>query len=361
MVFFFRHIFSYFYYILVLVIILKKMKLKNNSKRKFRIRKTFIYMIITYIIFAITFYYSLNNSNKINNTKFINFLLRGGNSHMINDYKLVNVVNSSSNFLFNIDLTKPTSILDTSILMYGNEEKVIEMEHNDDYSNLEELKKISSYIEDPNPVDINNPIIYIYNSHQLENYDNSNLDIYGITPNVLMASYLLKEKLNSRGLSTIVEDANLSNFLTLNSWDYASSYKASRIFILDKKNMYSSLKYFIDIHRDSVSKNVTTVNIEGKDYARILFVVGLEHNNYKENLKTMENINNISNKYYPGLSRGIYKKEGVGVDGIYNQDISPNSILIEVGGVENNIDEVLNTTEAISNILYYYIKGDINE
>ena len=27
---------------------------------------------------------------------------------------------------------------------------------------VEELKKISSYIEDPNPVDIDNPIIYIY-------------------------------------------------------------------------------------------------------------------------------------------------------------------------------------------------------
>ena len=120
------------------------------------------------------------------------------------------------------------------------------------------------------------------------------------------------------------------------------------------------LKYFIDIHRDSVNKNVTSVNINGKDYARILFVIGLEHDNYKDNLKLSEDLNNLFNKYYKGLSRGIYKKEGPGVDGIYNQDISPNSILIEVGGVDNNIDEVLNTTEAISNILYYYIKGDNN-
>ena len=57
------------------------------------------------------------------------------------------------------------------------------------------------------------------------------------------------------------------------------------------------------------------------------------------------------------IANSIYKKEGPGVDGIYNQDISSNSILIELGGVDNNIDEVLNTTEAISNILYYYIKG----
>jgi len=337
---------------------LKKMKLKNNSKKK--IRKSFIYMTLIYTIFSITFYYSLKNSSEISNAKFINFLLKGGNSHLIEDNKLVNIINTSTKFLFNIDIKNPTSILDNSILVYGNNKKILEMSYNDDYSNLEELKKVSSYIEDPNPVDVENPIIYIYNSHQLENYDSSNLDIYGITPNVLMASYLLKEKLNNKGLSTIVEDANMSEFLTLNGWDHSGSYKASRIFILDKKNKYPSLEYFIDIHRDSVNKSVSTVNISGKSYARILFVVGLEHDNYASNLKTMEEINDICNKYYPGLSRGIYKKEGAGVNGIYNQDISPNSILIELGAVENNIDEVLNTTEAISNILYYYLKGEAN-
>ena len=51
--------------------------------------------------------------------------------------------------------------------------------------------------------------------------------------------------------------------------------------MLDKKSTYSSLKYYIDIHRDSVSKNITTVNINNKNYAKILFVVGLEHNNYQ--------------------------------------------------------------------------------
>ena len=176
-----------------------------------------------------------------------------------------------------------------------------------------------------------------------------------------MASYLLKEKLNSKGLSTIVEDSNMSEFLTLNGWDHSGSYKASRIFMLDKKNKYTSLKYYIDVHRDSVGKDITTKNIDNKDYARILFVVGLEHSNYSANLKVMEDINEICNKYYPGLSRGIYKKEGLGVNGIYNQDISSNAILIELGGVDNNIDEVLNTTEAISNILYYYINGDKSE
>ena len=333
------------------------MKLKGSSKKS--VFKSIICLVIIYLLFSITFYYSLRNSNNVNNTKFINFLLEGGNSHLLEEHKLIDIVNSSTNYLFNIDFKNPSTILNLGI--FKEKSSSIELEYNDDYSNLEELKKVSSYIEDPNPVDINNPIVYIYNSHQLENYNSTNLDIYGITPNVLMASYLLKEKLNSRGISTIVEDANLTEFLSLNGWDHTNSYKASRIFILDKKNKYSSLKYFIDIHRDSVGRSGTTTNIGGKDYAKILFVVGLEHDNYKDNLKTSEEINSIVDKYYPGLSKGILKKEGIGVDGIYNQDISPNSILIEVGGVDNTIDEVLNTVEALSNCLYFYINGDNNE
>ena len=334
---------------------MKKMKLKGSSKK--RIFKSFIYIILIYFVFSITFYYSLRNSNNINNTKFIKFLLEGGNSHLLEDYTLIDIVNSSTNYLFNIDFKNPSTILNTSLLKNKKIDD-IGIQYNDDYSNLDELKKVSSYMEDPNPVDVDNPIVYIYNSHQLENYNNTNLDIYGITPNVLMASYLLKEKLNGKGISTIVEDTNLTEFLSINGWDYSGSYKASRIFILDKKNKYSSLKYFIDIHRDSVGRSSTTTNIEGKDYAKILFVIGLEHDNYSANLKTTEEINSLVNKHYPGLSKGILKKEGIGVDGIYNQDISSNSILIEVGGIDNNIDEVLNTIDALSNVLSYYINGD---
>lgn len=337
-----------------------KMNLKTPKKKKVKV-KYFIYIFIIYVVFAYTFYYTMKSNPKITNEEFINFLLNGGSIKTFEEMSIPKVVNSTVNFFLNIDFKEPSTLLNTSILSQGKIEETVVVEHNDDYSNLEELKDISSYIEDPNPVDVDNPIIYIYNTHQLENYDNKNLDIYGITPNVLMASYILKEKLNKLGLSTIVEDTNMADFLTINGWGSTSSYKASRLLIMDKKSKYSSLEYFIDIHRDSISREVSTANIEGKSYAKILFVVGLEHDNYEANLETVTNINNLFNEYYPGLSRGIYKKEGPGVDGIYNQDISSNSILIEVGGYENNIEEVFNTIEAISDILYKYIKEDMDE
>ena len=333
-----------------------KMNLKKNKKIfKF---KYLIYILIIYFTFSYTFYFSLKNSNNISNEKFINLLLKNGNANILYDYDMINIVNDTINYFLNIDFKKPVTILNNTILKQGKIEEKINIEHIDDYSNMEELEKISSYIEDPNPVDINNPIVYIYNSHQLENYNNKNLEIYGITPNVLMASYILKEKLNQKGISTIVETTNLSDFLNVNGWDHSSSYKASRLLMLNSISKYNSLKYFIDIHRDSVSKSVSTVTINNKSYAKILFVLGLEHDNYQKNLDTMNKINTLTEKYYPGLSRGIYKKSGAGVNGIYNQDINENVILIELGAVENNIEEVFNTVEALSNVLYYFIKGE---
>ena len=40
---------------------------------------------------------------------------------------------------------------------------------------------------------------------------------------------------------------------------------------------------------------------------------------------------------------------------LYNQDISSNCILIEVGGIDNNIEEVSNTISAIADMLNTYI------
>ena len=172
----------------------KTMNLKAKKKTsKFKI---IFYLIIVYLSFAYTFYYSIKSSNTITNKEFINLILSKGNANINNDYSLINIVNDTVNFLFNIDFKSPSTILNKELLASGKKNNEIDIMHDDDYSDMEELKKISSYIEDPNPVDINNPIIYIYNSHQLENYSNKSLDIYGITPNVLMASYIFYSSRN---------------------------------------------------------------------------------------------------------------------------------------------------------------------
>ena len=58
---------------------------------------------------------------------------------------------------------------------------------------------------------------------------------------------------------------------------------------------------------------------------------------------------------YPSLTRGVLTKGGKGVNGIYNQDLNPNMILLEIGSQNNTIDEVLNTIELLAPIIAEYV------
>ncbi len=67
----------------------------------------------------------------------------------------------------------------------------------------------------------------------------------------------------------------------------------------------------------------------------------------------MTELDTLMDKYYPGLSRGIYERKAY-----YNQDLNKNIMLIELGAKENTIEEVTNTIEALTFIFNKYINGD---
>ena len=192
------------------------------------------------------------------------------------------------------------------------------------------------------------PKIYLYNTHQTEEYQTSELLEFTIKPTVMINNYILEDIFNRNGYQTLVEERSIKEVLNNNNWKYSSSYKASRIYLEDSYKLNPSLEYFIDLHRDSLSHDKTYINIEGKDYAKILFLIGLDNPNYEKNMILTEKINNKLNEYYPGLSKGILKKGGEGVNGIYNQDFNENVILVEVGGYENTTTEVLNSSLAFA-------------
>ena len=117
-----------------------------------------------------------------------------------------------------------------------------------------------------------------------------------------------------------------------------------------------TLEYFIDLHRDSSSYEVTTCIINEKKYAKILFVIGLENLNYLKNKELVSNLNERLKNVNVCLSRGILEKKGPGANGIYNPDFNENVILIEVGGQYNTIEEVNNTLEVFAFELANLIK-----
>lgn len=301
-----------------------------NTKKKIKI---YFYLLITIVVYT----YTLNVLNKINlnikNDKFYKILISSSSS--ITSKENYNEIKKIINY-------KPNTLLKNNII-YDKKEK-----------SEEKKEDIIVYKEET----IKEELIYIYNTHQTENYSSEFLTDYSIVPNIMVTSYMLRENLEKYNIYSHVEERSIKNVLDKNKWKYAKSYKVSRIFMEDIKKQKPAIKYYIDLHRDSVKKKHTSIEINGIKYAKVMLLIGLEHKNYEQNLKEAEKINNKLKKYYPGLSRGIYKKSGTGVNGIYNQDYSKYVFLFEIGGIENNIEEVNNTMTALSKVLAEYIQEE---
>ena len=204
----------------------------------------------------------------------------------------------------------------------------------------------------------NNYLVYIYNTHQGEEYSNVGFEEFNITPTVETGSYILKEYLKEYNINSYVEEQSIKEILNTNNWKYGSSYRASRLLLTEAKNKYSTLNYFIDIHRDSGLKNVTTTTFNNQNYARLLFIIGLENKNYLQNENLANKINDEVKAINPNLTRGILEKQGLGVNGVYNQDFNSNTILIEVSGEYNSLEEVNNTMKILANVLNKVINNE---
>lgn len=299
---------------------------KKNNKRK-KIKNFFLFAMF---IIGITISYKMLEKSK---------------------YKITD--KDFTNLIINTTFSEDQYIIEkvaNEVIKLSNPVRLLNKEYN---KNLETIKTMT--VEDQNK-----PIVYLYNTHQTEEYKPSDFIEFSINPTVIMNNYILEDIFNKNGYNTIVEESSIKEILKENNWNYANSYKATRI-LLEKRILENpTLKYFIDIHRDSLSRDKTTITIDNKDYAKILFIVGLENNNYQKNLNFTTRINNKLDEKYPGLSKGIYKKSGPGVNGVYNQDFSPYTILIEIGGYENTTTEVLNTTIAFSKCFLEVINEENN-
>lgn len=222
--------------------------------------------------------------------------------------------------------------------------------------NQEIIDSLGNMSEEPvSKIEINNitydPLVYIYNTHQKETYAE---DFLNFNPSVLDAAYTLRDYLEELNIQTYVESNDFYDFMTLNNWDFNNLYKVSRFYLEDTMKQYKNIKLYIDFHRDSIKHDLSTISIGNKDYAKILFVVGISNDNYKENLKVVKRLNEIISKR-ANISRGILQKSSANANGIYNQDLSSNAILIEVGGYQNKFSEVDNTLKIIAESISDYL------
>ena len=310
----------------------------ENMRRRFRTKKKvsfkYLVIIIIFVIVSAIFNYMKDDTLiTISNNKLIRTMLQIENKYVYEGVKQNYFSQNIYEYLDQKIFNSPTNLLKDQLVYEEDNSKLISF----------------LYVENKTP------LIYIYNSHQGETYSREYLEEYNIVPDVLMASNMLKDKLDNIGIYTEVENSDILAYMKENKLNHGGSYIASRHFLINAMKKYPNSLLYIDLHRDSANHSITTTTINEKPCARIMFVIGLEYDTYKENLKTVTEINNKINNKYPSLSRGILKKQGKNVNGVYNQDLGSNIILIEVGGNENNIEEINNTLDLIAEILGEYI------
>ncbi|WP_307847811.1 stage II sporulation protein P [Metabacillus bambusae] len=237
----------------------------------------------------------------------------------------------------------------------------------------EKLQERQTSEEDKKPV--TNPekkTVFIYQSHSWESFlpllkgaENPNDAISSDERvNVIGLGNRLAENLMERGIGVEHDKTNMTQELHKKGWKSTKAYTVSGTIVDEAvvaKN--NELDYFIDIHRDSARKNITTKTINGKSYARLYFVVGREHENYLENLDFAKKLHAELEKKYPGISRGVFLKSKSEGNGVYNQDVSSKAMLLEIGGVDNNLDELERTVDVFSDVLadYYFEENEAKE
>ncbi|MBD1382084.1 stage II sporulation protein P [Metabacillus arenae] len=213
-------------------------------------------------------------------------------------------------------------------------------------------------------------VVYIYHTHNresffpmlnIENTSNANLAMHS-EANITLVGEKLKKELEAQGVGAVVEDENFYNILAENKWSYSKSYAASRPIVESAMASNKDIQYIIDIHRDSQRYDTTTKKINGKAYAKVAFVIGGNYANNENNVKIANELHDKLEEKYPGLSRGIIVNKGSRTNGVFNQDLSENAMLIEFGGVDNSLEELNRTAAAVADVFseHYWQAEKVN-
>ena len=130
---------------------------------------------------------------------------------------------------------------------------------------------------------------------------------------------------------------------------------------------YPSIIITLDIHRDAIYyDNYTRVKpvaeIDGKKAAQMMIITGADGGNvtdftdWETNLSFAVNLQKAVNDRYPKLMKPIYF-----CNRKYNMDITPYSLLVEMGTDVNTLEEAAFSGRLLADVLADYIKNNIKD
>ena len=190
--------------------------------------------------------------------------------------------------------------------------------------------------------------ILIIHTHGSEAYTQAGLDRYTASDanrtedtqfNVVRIGDELTDILTEAGLR-VIHDRGIYDYPS-----YTGSYTRAEAAIGQYLENFPGIRVVLDIHRDALGSNgvvyKTMAEEEGTVASQIMLLVGtdesgLEHPSWRGNLAFALYLQNAVNSAYPTLMRPVEL-----VPQRYNQQLTPGSLILEVGSSGNTLREAL--------------------
>ena len=167
----------------------------------------------------------------------------------------------------------------------------------------------------------------------------------------------MAQVLNAAGICTLHDET------LYDAPGYTDSYKRSRAGVQAYLERYPSIKGVLDVHRDAIEDSDGTrvkpvCEIDGESTAQVMVIAGCGNGssialpNWRLNLRFAAEWEAAMESAYPGLTRPVlcgYR--------FYNQDLTTGSLLIEIGGHANTLDEALRAGEYAAKALAGVLGG----
>ena len=158
-----------------------------------------------------------------------------------------------------------------------------------------------------------------------------------LTLNMAAVGAEMAAQLNAAGICTL-HDTTLHDYPS-----YNGSYARSNATVRSYLERYPTIRVVIDVHRDAIQRDDGTrikpvAMIGGMKSAQVMIICGADQNgnlpNFRQNLRFASRWQDKMESMFPGLTRPVlfdYR--------YYNQDLTTGSLLIEVGGHANTLEE----------------------
>ncbi len=203
------------------------------------------------------------------------------------------------------------------------------------------------------------PQVLIMHTHTTESFEPYERDFFDksfnsrttdMSKSVVAVGDRIAYELEKKGIA-VIHDTTLHDYPS-----YNGSYDNSRETVKKILKENSSIKIVLDIHRDAIEREggeriAPVTEINGKNAAQVMLISGCDDGtmnmpDYMKNFRFASLFQQQMESDYPTLTRPVlfdYRK--------YNQDLTTGSVLVEVGGHANSIDQAVYSGELIGKSL----------